>query len=67
MTEASVACVCVQYPLDARECYELRTYGYSPVLRDESDHSEGMFMLVDRDGTCECPCHDRNDEEEDDW
>jgi len=49
--------------VDTRTCYELRTYGYSPVLRDESDHSEGMYMTVDRDGDCECDCHEREDDD----
>jgi len=48
---------------DARTCYELRYYGYSPVLRSADDHSEGAFMVVDADGECECSCHDWEDDD----
>lgn len=46
---------------DARTCYELREYGYSPVMRSECDHSEGAWMDVDPDGSCECDCHTDDD------
>ena len=42
---------------DSRTCYELRYYGYAPILRHEEESSEGMYMTVDEDGNCECSCH----------
>jgi hypothetical protein len=46
---------------DSRTCYELRYYGYSPMLRHKEDHSEGAWLPVDEDGDCECSCHDDED------
>lgn len=52
------------FDMDRRTCYELREYGFSPVLRHAEDHSEGAYMTVDEYGECYCDCHtDQEDDE----
>ncbi len=47
---------------DSRTCFELRTYGYSPVLR----HGDDFFDPDnDEDGDCECSCHGGEDDDSD--
>lgn len=59
MVERTHAC----YDSDARSCWDLRYYGYSPVLRGErASYAEGEEVYfaqdVTDDGECECACHD---------
>lgn len=47
---------------DAQGCWDLRYYGYTPVLRGERAlYAEGEDVYfagpVDDDGECECLCH----------
>lgn len=51
-------CICPEHA-DARTCWELRYYGYSPVARFVQDDPD--------DGECECPCHDGGEADEWDW
>jgi hypothetical protein len=56
---ASHAC----YDSDARTCWDLRYYGYSPVLRGQqalyAEGEEVYFVKnVDDDDECECSCHE---------
>ena len=38
---------------DAQRCHELCTYGYSPATQNEDEEQK-----------CDCPCHDKRDEDE---
>ena len=58
---------CACYPnTDARTCYDLRYYGYSPVMRGPNvDHSEAEWLTASADDDkCACSCHEDDDE---DW
>ena len=55
------------YDSDARSCWDLRYYGYSPVLRGERAlYAEGeeVYFAQDSndDGECECSCHEDDDD-----
>lgn len=67
---ANTNCVCPAHT-DARTCYDLRAYGYSPVRRgpgsyDVMDWIEGEPNLEDDDYECECTCHGHDGYDEDD-
>lgn len=54
------------FDTDARSCWDLRYYGYSPVLRGErAMYAEGeevyFAQAVDDDDECECFCHEVED------
>jgi hypothetical protein len=54
------------YDTDARACYDLRYYGYSPVLRGEraaEAEGEEVYFAQDPgdDGECVCYCHEDDD------
>lgn len=64
-------CACPDHT-DARTCYDLCTYGYSPVSRgpgsyDVMDWIEGEPNLEDDDNECDCSCHDEWDDEDERW
>lgn len=54
------------YDTDGRACYDLRYYGYSPVLRgEEAARAEGESVYFAQDpgddGECICYCHEDDD------
>jgi hypothetical protein len=63
-------CACLPEPGgDARTCWDLRYYGYSPVPRGLFSALDGGFYDsgIDDDGECECACHERDEDERDWW
>ena len=65
--QARAGCGCPDWTA-ARNCWDLRYYGYSPIRRgpgsDDWTEESGYTARVgnEDDGVCECACHD-----EDDW
>jgi hypothetical protein len=52
-------CACIDF--DERRCFELRYYGYSPVLYADEDGAEDRWPE-----DCQCSCHAMEDEDDDD-
>lgn len=53
---------------DARGCYELRYFGFTPVLRHVEELAGGDHLGFDDpfdDQDCECNCHDQEGFEDD--
>lgn len=68
MTESPL-CACLD--ADARACYDLRYYGYTPVLRGPQHYDvvdESVWRNVDPsdDGECDCFCHEYDEDWDDD-